>query len=340
MRLFLGTRHGVFRVNPDNGLVTRLGPLDTSVESVAVHGEVIIAAVTPDYGLPMRAALGPSHRAGAVRSLDSGIRWTPCAGALAQASVTALAWGGGGFIAGTDPAGILHSYDAGATWTEGAPLRALPGAEHWGYPLPPWTAHVMDILPHPQRSTVVYVGIEVGGLAISVDSGCNWSAIGTAVSGQTIHPDVHGIAICASSPHVMYAATPDGVYVSETSGAAWEARSHGLEPLYCRPIAVHPGDPDVAVTVVAHGAAGFFGKEAMRSGARVLRTADRGRTWAPASGLPDVFAPTPGLIADPEAPGRFFMATFSGEVFASDDGGAIWRLHAEGLPSIFRMIAA
>lgn len=340
MRLFLGTRYGVFRVNPDNGFVTRLGPLDVSVESVAVRDKVIIAAVTPDYGLPMREALGPTHRPGAMRSLDGGIRWSPCGGALAGASVTALAWGAGGFIAGTDPAEIFHSYDQGATWTQGARLSALPGAEHWAYPLPPGTAHVMDILPHPTRSTVLYAGIEVGGLVMSADSGCNWASIGSAVARQAIHPDIHGLATCASFPHVMYAASPDGVYVSESAGATWESRSSGLDPLYSRPIAVHPSDPDIAVTVATHGASGFFGKDAARTGARVLRTTDRGQTWTVSSGLPELFQPTPGLVADPESPGRFFMATFSGEVYVSDNSGAAWRLHASGLPATFRMIAA
>ena len=340
MRLFLGTRYGVFRVNPDNGFVTRLGPLDTSVESVAVHGNVIVAAITPDYGLPLREALGPTHRPGAMRSLDGGLRWAPCGGALAGVSVTALAWGAGGFVAGTDPAEILHSYDEGATWTQGAPLSALPGAEHWAYPLPPETAHVMDIVPHPTRSTVLYAGIEVGGLVMSGDSGCNWAEIGHTVAGQTIHPDVHGLAICAAAPHVIYAATPDGVFVSETAGATWESRSVGLDPLYCRPIAVHPADPDIAVTVATHGASGFFGKDASRTGARVLRTADRGRSWQAGLGVPEAFQATPGLVADPEVPGRYFMATFSGEVYASEDGGAVWHLHAEGLPATFRMIAA
>ncbi len=339
-RLFLGTRYGVFRVNPDSGVVTRLGPLDTSIESVAVHGNVIVAAITPDYGLPMREPLGPRHRAGAVRSLDGGIRWLPCGGALEGVNVTALAWGAGGFAAGTDPADVLHSYDHGATWTRGASLRTLPGAEDWAYPLPPGTAHVVDILPHPTRSTVLYAGIEVGGLVVSADSGCNWAPIGGAVAGESIHPDVHGIAACTSAPHVMYAATPDGVYVSENAGATWASRSVGLDPLYCRPIAVHPADPDVAVTVATHGASGFFGKDAARTGARVLRTTDRGGTWAPVAGVPGEFQPTLGLVADPEVPGRFFMATFSGEVHTSGDSGATWRLLAEGLPATFRMIAA
>jgi photosystem II stability/assembly factor-like uncharacterized protein len=198
----------------------------------------------------------------------------------------------------------------------------------------------MDILPHPTREAVLYAGIEVGGLVMSADRGCNWAPIGATVPDQAIHPDVHGLAVCAASPHVMYAATPDGVYVSETAGATWESRSHRLDPLYCRPIVVHPADPDVAVTVATHGAPGFFGRDAARTGARVFRTVDRGHTWAPVAGVPDAFQPTPGLVADRDVPGRFFMATFSGEVYASDDDGATWRVHAEGLPATFRMIAA
>ncbi len=340
MRLFLGTTQGAFRVNPDRGIVTRLGPLETSVEAIAVKGDVIVAAITPDYGMPMRAPLMPRPRPGAMRSIDGGLRWTPCGGVLEGAAVTALAWAAGGFVAGIDPAAILHSYDDGATWAEGAPLRNLPGAGRWSYPLPPHSAHVMAFLPHPTRSTVLYAGIEVGGLVMSPDGGCTWTVVGAGTPGLAVHPDIHGLATSVAAPHVIYAATPDGIHVSETAGATWESRSDGLDRLYCRPVAVHPDDPDIAVTVATHGAPGFFGRDATRTGARTYRTTDRGRTWAPVTGLPEAFQPVPGLVADPDVPGRFFLAMFSGEVFVSADAGATWDLLTEGIPTPLRMIAA
>lgn len=340
MRLYAGTTQGVFKVNADNGIVTRLGPLDTSVEKVAVQGDTILAAITPDYGTLMRGALHPSQGRGVMRSTDAGRHWVPCGGVLEDAQVTALAWGAGSFIAGTDPASILHSYDLGATWAEGTPLSGLPGASRWGFPRPPHTAHVMTIVPHPTHSMVLYAGIEVGGVVMSSDGGCNWHEIGATDPTATVHPAVHGLAVCPGAPHVVYAATPDGVFLSETAGATWVARSSTLDPLYCRPITVHQTDPDIAITVATPGASGFFGREAHRTGAKVMRTVDRGVNWLPVQGLPEHFQPTPALVADPLMPGRFFLPLFSGELYVSTDDGATWELLVEGIPTILGMIAA
>src|SRR6266511_3039646 len=124
--LYLGTTEGVLRVDPDTGSVARLGPPDTSVESLAVVADTIVAAVTPDYGVPMRDPLRPQHARGAVRSANGGRTWSPVDG-LAGQQVTALAAVDGGFAAGTDPAEVLRSDDAGVTWKQGQSLREMPG---------------------------------------------------------------------------------------------------------------------------------------------------------------------------------------------------------------------
>ena len=73
--LYLSTTEGVVRVEPDTGDVARLGPPGTSTEALAVAGDVIVAAVTPDYGLPMRRPLQPASHQGIVRSADGGASW-------------------------------------------------------------------------------------------------------------------------------------------------------------------------------------------------------------------------------------------------------------------------
>src|SRR4051794_8884874 len=127
--LYLSTTQGIFRVNPQTGIVARLGPLDTSTESLAVagptensgaagsDGHILVAAITPDYGLPMRRPLAPSPHQGALRSTDSGRTWSPIP-SLAGQQITALAAGSSLIthhslllFAGTDPAEILVSAD-------------------------------------------------------------------------------------------------------------------------------------------------------------------------------------------------------------------------------------
>jgi photosystem II stability/assembly factor-like uncharacterized protein len=336
--LYLSTVEGVFSLDPDSGASTRLGPDGASTEALAVAGEVIVAALTPDYGLPMRRPLRPAGHGGAVRSSDGGRTWQPVAGALAQAPVTALAAAGDTLWAGTDPAEVFVSHDGGQQWMGGQSLRTLPGYAEWAYPLPPHTPHVMTIVPHPVQPDVVYAGIEVGGIIRSDDGGQSWRVIGVQ-PGAAVHPDIHGLAICTAQPHVLYAATPQGIFYSEDGGERWEQRIEGLEPLYCRPVAVHPRQPECAVTVATYGASGFFGIAAERTGGQVFWTEDGGRHWQAAHGLPAALQPTPALVAEPSHPGRLWLPLFSGQIFTSDDAGQTWREVARGLPPILRLVA-
>jgi len=349
--LYLGTTQGVFRVNPQTGIVARLGPLDTSVESLAVAGDVIMAAITPAYGLPMRDPLRPVDHPGAVRSDDGGQSWKPLDNGLANQQVTAMAslpsTGAGhsgaslgAFVAGTDPAELWISQDAGEQWAQGQSMQEMPGYAEWSYPLPPHTPHVMVIVPHPTQADTIYAGIEVGGIVRTDDGGATWRVVGQQ-SGAAVHPDIHGLAICPAAPDVVYASTPQGVYVSEDGGERFSHRIEGLEPLYCRPIVVQPDDPDVAVVVATNGASGFFGIPAERTGGSVFRTADRGRTWERVTaGLPDALAPTPSMVVDTGQPARLYLPLFSGEVYVSEDGGESWRELARGLPPILRAAVA
>ena len=343
--LYLSTTQGVFRVDPDTGKAAPLGPRYTSVEALAVAGDTIAAAVTPDYGVPMRDPLRPSHRQGAVRSTDGGRTWSPVDGLTGQ-QVTALASVNGGFAAGTDPAELLVSADAGKTWTRGQSLREMPGYERWTYPGVPHTPHVMLIAPHPREVSTLYAGIEVGGIVCSTDCGATWRVIGDGSGGGNgggnggVHPDIHGIAISPNAPSVIYAATPQGVYSSSDGGETWHQRNEGLERRYCRPVVVHQEDPDVAVVVGTHGASGFFGIPAARTGGAVYVTTNRGKTWQHvARGLPEPLQPTPSMVADVQHAGVFYLPLFSGQLFVTSDAGASWQELAAGLPPILRAVA-
>ncbi|MGH2366648.1 MAG: WD40/YVTN/BNR-like repeat-containing protein [Chloroflexota bacterium] len=344
----MSTTQGVFRVHPETGVVARLGPLETSTEAVAVAGDVMVAAVTPGYGRPMRDPLRPASQQGAVRSHDGGKTWQPLRDGVAGQQVTALAArrdrpeGGtpATLVAGTDPAELQVSRDGGLTWMQGQSLREMPGYGEWSYPLAPHTPHVMVIAPHPTQADTIYAGIEVGGIVRSDDGGSTWGVVGNR-RGEAVHPDIHGLAISPADPMVIYAATPQGVFVSRDGGERWQQRIDGLEPLYCRPIIVHQEDPDVAVVVATHGASGFFGIPAERTGGAVFRTTDGGGTWQRVTaGLPAPLAPTPAMVADPDEPGRVYLPLFSGGVYVSEDGGMQWRELARGLPPILRAVAA
>ena len=347
--LYLSTTQGVLRVNPETAEIARLGPAGTSTESLAVAGPVIIAAVTPNYGVPMRDPLLPRANQGAMRSTDAGKTWQPVADGLSGSQVTALAAvgavgtaGAAGdiLVAGTDPAELLVSRDGGATWIQGQSLREMPGYDQWTYPGTPHTPHVMVIVPHPTEPAVLFAGIEVGGIVRSNNGGSTWRVVGERAP-NAVNADIHGLAFCLRQPHTGYAATPAGVYYTEDGGERWEQRNNGLQPRYCRPIAVHHEEPTIAITVATNGASGFFGIPADQTGGAVYRTEDAGRTWRRiTAGLPASIAPTPALAADPGIPGRFYLPLFTGEVYVTDDAGVSWRSLVTGLPSITRAVFA
>jgi photosystem II stability/assembly factor-like uncharacterized protein len=344
--LYLSTTQGIVRVDEAGRTSERIGPRQASVEALAVIGETIVAAATPDYGLPMRRPLQPIPSGGASRSSDGGATWQPVAG-LAGLPVTAMAAGARttgsplpALFAGVDPAEVLVSNDGGQTWSAGQSLREMPGYERWSYPLPPHTPHVMAIRPHPFEPQVVFAGIEVGGIVRSDDGGLTWRLAGTEPR-FAVDPDIHGLAISPAAPEVMYAATPRGVYVSEDGGERWAHRSGGLDPLYCRPIATHGDDPATSLVVATHGAGGFFGIPAERTGGSVFRTESRGRRWERVTaGLPEPLAPTPAIVADVQRANRFYLPLFSGELYLSDDAGVTWDRLVSGLPQILRATVA
>ena len=331
--IYCGTTAGVVRVNGTTGVVSRLGPAH-SVESLAVSNGHICAAVTPDYGLPMRTPLGPEHESGIIRSVDGGHSWVAANEGLASRQVTALANSADGttFYAGTDPAAVHVSDNAGGPWVEPGTLRTIPGYDSWTYPLPPHTPHVMWFAAHPQDRSRLLAGIEVGGLVHTADGGRSWSLVG-----EGINPDIHGLAIAPSQPEVVWAATPAGIYRSEDDGTHFRECNAGLPRQYARPIAVDCADDRVAYTVVTHTARGFFGIPAAETGGAVCKTTDGGQSWQELQGgLPNPLPSAPALAADPQVPDRLYLGTMDGAVYVSADRGTAWSILATGLPAILR----
>jgi photosystem II stability/assembly factor-like uncharacterized protein len=92
--------------------------------------------------------------------------------------------------------------------------------------------------------------------------------------------------------------------------------------------------------VCTHGASGFFGIPADRTGGMVCATTDGGKSWRRVTrGVPDPLQPTPSMVADPAREGRFYLPLFSGQLLVSDDGGDSWQSLAAALPPILRAVA-
>lgn len=105
-------------------------------------------------------------------------------------------------LAGTEPAGIFVSSDAGSSWNSDPGILKLRNANLWFLPYSPRAGCVRGFAvaesgPNEGR---IYAAVEVGGVLVSDDNGRSWQL--PAGSGgrpdmnrnleTLIHPDVHG----------------------------------------------------------------------------------------------------------------------------------------------------
>jgi photosystem II stability/assembly factor-like uncharacterized protein len=211
---------------------------------------------------------------GVIRSVDGGRHWIEANTGLSIPYIRWLAFHPdivGLVVAGTEPASIFLSLDAGATWHERPEVARLREAHGWSLPYSPRSGCVRGFACHQQR---MYAAVEQGGLLRSDDCGETWRFVdGTCrgpdetPDGKSLHPDVHSVLVHAASPDHVFATTGGGLYGSEDGGATWEL----LYSCYCRAAWVDPMDPKHIVLGPADGVS--------RNG-RIEESRDGGHSWA------------------------------------------------------------
>jgi photosystem II stability/assembly factor-like uncharacterized protein len=340
--LLIGTRKGVFVAESDGGRRSwRLrGPLTSGTwafndlryrppKADAPHGRIYAAGCSNWYG----PAVWWSDDLGASWEHSSaGLTYGDAGPAVEE--VWSLAWGGEDtpLYAGVDPAGLFRSADLGETWEHMPALREHPSRASWqptkaGLPL-----HA--VLTHPDAPRTLWAAVGGGGVYRTADGGDSWERLpdagGPAVLGLALAPGRGG-------PR-LYQQGRDGVYRSDDGGASWLDVSAGLPCRHGFPLAVHPRDPETAYVVPREDAPGG-------GGLAVWRTRRAGRDWVRLDrGLPDgpVHARVlrRGLATDDLEPAGVYLATSSGQLFASADEGETWRTVAPYLPPILSLTAA
>jgi photosystem II stability/assembly factor-like uncharacterized protein len=147
-------------------------------------------------------------------------------------------------------------------------------------------------------------------------------------------PAQPGVVYAGSEPSALWKSTDGGVTFELVSGLwdhphrkEWGA---GFGGQAIHTVLPHPTDPDRVSVAMSTGG--------------VYQTSDGGETWSPRNqGIQAKFFPDPypefgqcvhKLAAHPDVPERMFAQNHHG-VYRSDDGGAIWKSIADGLPSDF-----
>ena len=254
--------------------------------------------------------------------------------------------GNGSIYAGTAPTGLFRSDDNGDSWTELPSLARLAEERGWCVPVkPPVGARARALVAAGSR---LWVGVEVGGIAVSEDAGETWEMV---LPGD--NPDLHMMFPHPAEPNTLYASTgygrldgvaemvePNaGVFRSDDAGATWTYAWKGITPRYSRPMCVDPRAP-YGLTVASAPTAFSNHREEGGSRAMLFRSEDGGEVWR--SMCDEAHSPSAanfhGLTVDPEVPGGVLVGTDTGEVWRVSDGGQ-WQLCGDGMPAVLSLAA-
>ena len=247
---------------------------------------------------------------GLFASHDGGARWERIAAESALPTIWSLAIDPVDpdiLFAGTRPAGVWRSRDGGRQWVK----LAVDIAEKCSIGTPFVTGIVVD----PDDHRMVWAGVEIDGVFRSRDGGDSW----THLKGGLYDPDIHAIAVAATSPKRLYASTAREMFVSGDLGDTWQPL--GIKekwPLpYARGLAVKPDEPGVLYAGCGETTTGEKG--------HVLRTRNVGGTWETLPLPTTANATLWGLATHPADPDRILAFTLFGEVYMTEDAGASWR---------------
>src|SRR6266581_524486 len=216
MKLFVATGEGLAQImqQKDEWVVTR---------TLTRSGMQCLALDPKEPGTLYAGSRGK----GVWKSSDGGMSWRDMS--LPQPDVFSLAVSpaDGSVYAGCEPSMLFRSSDGGQHWEELAALRSIPSAPTWSFPPRPWTSHVRWIAPNPHEAGLLLVGIELGGLMYSKDSGQTWSdhrpGAQRDVHALVWHPNVQGRA---------YEAGGGGAAWSHDGGWTWRAADAGRDRHY------------------------------------------------------------------------------------------------------------
>lgn len=195
MVLLVGTFDGLFALNEDG-----TGPerqLDATVHRLHAVEDGCIAAT----------------ETGLYRTTD-GRTWDHVAEFPGAVVATAVSPDSDRWYVGTDHAAVHLSTDDGASWRELDALQSLPDRERWRDRAPGDDASVRTMAVHQDAPERLAVGIEPGGVYLSVDGGETWSARSAGV-----HDDVHHLLALGADEYV--AACGNGLYRTDDAGRTW-----------------------------------------------------------------------------------------------------------------------
>ncbi|WP_435335285.1 WD40/YVTN/BNR-like repeat-containing protein [Haloarchaeobius sp. TZWWS8] len=195
MGLCIGTADGIYLAQ--DGFDSLERTLDATVHRVRRFDDTLFAAASE----------------GLYRSTN-GTEWTRIGRFEGEVCSVVVSPSGNEWYVGTRPAAVYVSTDEGESWTEIESFQTVPDRDRWRDRAPGDDAGVRTMAVHRAAPDRLIVGIEPGGVCISVDGGSTWSERSVG-----LHDDVHHLLTLGRDEYV--AATGNGLYRSTDSGRTW-----------------------------------------------------------------------------------------------------------------------
>lgn len=244
--------------------------------------------------------------------------------------------------AGTIPGGLFRSTDRGASWDMVRSLWDDPLRLQWvggGYDEP----GIHSICVDPRDANRIAVAVSCGGVWLSEDNGRSWRTATQGLwaaympPGQEENPaiqDPHRMVQCRGAPDNFWIQHHNGIFRSTDGCASW-SEVHAQPSSFGFAVAVHPQQPDTAWFAPAvkdekrYPVDGKF---------VVTRTRDGGKTFTSfAAGLPQQesydLVYRHGLAVD-ERGECLAMASTTGNLWVSENGGEAWSAVSQHLPPV------
>jgi hypothetical protein len=258
--------------------------------------------------------------------------------------VWGLEAGGGRLWAGGLPAGLFFSDDGGDSWKLVESLWLRPERKDWfggGYD----HAGIHSIVVDPRDAQHITLAVSCAGVWQSRDGGASWRNTSDGMDAGGYMPperrydgniqDVHRLDACAAEPDVLWAQNHCGMYRSTDAGLHWATIAPPAPSGFGFAVAAHPADPQRAWFAPAHSDAQRMPVDGMLV---VTETRDGGKSFVShGNGLParDAYhlVYRHGLVCAPD--GRTLaMASTTGGLWVSEDGGASWQCLSRDLPPV------
>jgi photosystem II stability/assembly factor-like uncharacterized protein len=347
-RLLAATRKGLFDIR-------RSGAGRWEIANRCFLGDPVSMVLRDPHDGALYAALALGHFGVKLhRSGDDGVNWEEIGvpgyagidGDPSLKMIWSLEAGAPGTLwAGTIPGGLFRSTDRGANWELMKNLWDDPLRSQWfggGYDEP----GIHSICVDPRDANRIVIAVSCGGVWVSEDNGDTWRVRCEGLWADYMPPeqrenpttqDPHRLVQCKDAPDQFWIQHHNGIFRSTDACNHWE-RIEAEPSSFGFAVAVHPRQPDTAWFVPAIKDAKRYPVDGKFV---VTRTRDGGKTFVSlGKGLPQQesydLVYRHGLDID-ESGERLAMASTTGNLWISENGGEGWHEFSNYLPPVYAL---